>query len=148
MKGKFAVICLVLVVLSFFYIRFLGNRPKYTLLSIGETSVKVEVADTIGKQRQGLSGRAPLGSDHGMLFVMATPDRHAFVMRDMKFPLDIVWIRDNKVVDISLDVPHPVNNEKPATVQPSEPANLVLEVNAGWTRMHQIKIGDTVRESK
>lgn len=148
MKGKFALICLVLAIFGFFYMRFLGNKPKYTLLYIGETAVKVEKADTIGKQRQGLSGHAPLGADQGMLFIMATPDRHTFIMRDMKFPLDIVWIRDNKVVDVSLDVPNPTNNEKPATVQPSEPANLVLEVNAGWARTHQIKIGDTVRESK
>lgn len=148
MKGKFALICLVVAILGFFYIRFLGNKPKYTLLYIGDTPVKVETADTIGKQRQGLSSRITLGREEGMLFVMATPDRHTFIMRDMKFPLDIVWIRDGKVVDVSLDVPNPVNNEKPATVQPPEPANLVLEVNAGWTRTHQIKIGDIVRESK
>ena len=128
--------------------RFLGNRPKYTLLRVGESVVKVEVADTLGKQVQGLSGRASLGADDGMFFVMPTSDRHTFIMRDMKFPLDIIWIDGGTIVDITRDVPPPQNNEPPKTVNPSVPADRVLEVNAGWTRLHTINIGDTVTESK
>lgn len=148
MKHKIVIGALFVVVVVFFYMYFFGNKPKFTLLHVGDAALKVELADTLGKQRQGLSGRESMPSEQGMLFIMGLPDRHSFVMREMKFPIDIVWIRDSKVVDISFDVPYPQGNEKPATVQPQVPANLVLEVNAGWTRTNRIKIGDSVRTSK
>ncbi len=148
MKHKIIIGALGLALLGFFYMHFLGNKPKYTLLHVGDAALKVELADTLGKQYQGLSGRASMPSEQGMLFIMGVADRHTFIMRDMKFPLDVVWIREGKVVDMSQDVPNPERNEKPMTMQPQAPADLVLEVNAGWTRTHHIKIGDSVSTSK
>lgn len=148
LREKMVLGSIALAIIGFFYIRFLGNRPTFVVLDIGGTMVKAEKADTIGKQQRGLSGRQSLGPSEGMVFLMATSDQHEFVMRDMRFPLDIIWIDGNTVVDISQDVPNPRGHEKPMTISPRVPANLVLEVNAGWTRLHQINVGDEVKEIK
>jgi uncharacterized membrane protein (UPF0127 family) len=64
----------------------------------------------------------------------------------MRFPIDIVWIRGARVVDVTADVPPPAGtNEALATYSPDRPANRVLEVNAGWAAAHGVTRGDRVR---
>lgn len=53
-------------------------------------------------------------------------------MNEMKFPIDIVWIRDGVVVGIDADVPSPRVGEAPATRTSPEPVDAVLEVPAGF----------------
>ena len=68
-------------------------------------------------------------------------------MKGMRFPLDLVWINDGRVVDVSANVP-----DQPGTpdaqlpiYSPSNPANRVLEVNSGWAERNGVEPGDTVR---
>ena len=146
MKQKIALVALILMALLFAYLRFFGNRPSdaRATMRVGGVNVAIEIADTIGKQQQGLSGRERLPEDHGMYFPMGPPQTYTFWMKDMQFPLDIIWIRDGHIVDISENVPYPVGDHPPAVVQPKEPATGVLEVNAGFTEKHAIKIGDSI----
>jgi uncharacterized membrane protein (UPF0127 family) len=68
----------------------------------------------------------------GMLFIFPVPSLYGFWMKDMRFPIDIVWISDNRVVGISHNIP-------PAAQQslvlpryyPPRPVSLVLELPAG-----------------
>jgi uncharacterized membrane protein (UPF0127 family) len=80
-----------------------------------------------------------------MLFVLPN-DSPSFWMKGMRFPLDIVWINGNRVVDVSADVPAP---QGPGgglpTYSPDRPADRALEVNAGWAARHGVEPGDTVR---
>lgn len=115
------------------------------VIIIGDTVVTVEIADTPVSRAQGLSGRDSLPADQGMYFPLEQSARHSFWMKDMRFPLDIIWIREGKIVDISENVPYPAGDQPPATVQPKEPADAVLEVNAGFTERHGLKIGDEIR---
>lgn len=144
MKQKIALIALFIMALLFLYLRFLGNRPTQYTMRVGGTTVQLEIADTIGKQRQGLSGRASLPKNQGMYFPMGEPSRYVFWMKEMQFPLDIIWIRDGRIVDISENVPYPVGDHAPVSIQPKEPASGILEVNADFTETHGTKIGDTV----
>lgn len=144
MKDKIILIALVIMALAFVYLRFSPSKPAETQMRVGDVVVVIELADTVGEQRKGLSGREPLPDKHGMLFPMARADYHNFWMKDMKFDLDIFWIRDNKIVDISDNVPAPVRNEIPVTVQPKEPADHVLELNADFVEKYGVKIGDGV----
>src|SRR5687768_8240241 len=79
---------------------------------VGDASVRAEVADDEASRRQGLSGRERLGADEGMLFVLPG-DSPSFWMKGMRFPLDIIWIRQGRVVDISADVPPPRDPDAP-----------------------------------
>ncbi len=147
MKEKILIACAAVAVLGFMYLKFAGNKPKYTLIYVGKAPVKVEVANTIGKQRKGLAGRESIGAEEGMLFVLGYPARHAFTMEGMKFPIDIIWIRDNKVISASTELKPPAPGTSPLIVRPDEQVDMALEVQSGWVYGHKIIPGDEIRES-
>jgi len=62
----------------------------------------------------------------------------------MRFPIDIIWIQDDRIVDLASDVPI-VASEFLKTYKPKEPVNFVLEVNAGFSLSRGIKVGDRVK---
>ena len=116
-------------------------------MKVGDTTLTVEIADTPEKHEKGLAGRDSLGESEGMLFVMTADTAPSFWMRDMKFPLDILWINNGKVAEITENVPVPSPGSSLDTLTrfvPSQPIDYVLEVNAGWTRVHNITVGTPV----
>lgn len=122
-----------------------GNQGKVT---INDTVIKVEVADDEESRITGLSGRDSLEDGNGMLFVFDDKQQVEFWMVDMKFPIDIIFIDDTKIVDIDANVPIPAEGANKAalpTYSPSVPVNYVLEVPAGFSEKNSIKVGDTVK---
>ena len=112
-------------------------------VTIGIHRVQVEVANTPERMSRGLSGRASLAKGQGMIFPYAQADRHGFWMYDMHFDIDIVWIRDGRIVDVTSRAPHDPPGELPV-YRPGVPADLVLEVPAGTAEELGWKIGDRV----
>lgn len=112
-------------------------------VTIGQTIIPVELATSTAALQKGLSGRISLDSQSGMLFIFAKPDKYRFWMPDMLFPLDIIWINDGKVVDISENVSNKFDPTDPNFYTPSQPVQYVLEVNAGFAASKRIQIGDT-----
>lgn len=107
-------------------------------------TVRVSVADTHATREKGLSGRAPLASDEGMLFIFEQEDRYAFWMKDMRFAIDIIWIKDGAIADITTDVaPSPPGADLPLFF-PRVPVDTVLEVPAGFAKAHGLRTGMTV----
>jgi len=103
----------------------------------------IEVANTPTKRELGLGERDSLPADHGMYFPFEIAQKWVFWMKGMRFPIDIVWIRDGKVVDIHRSVPPP--KVLPLeTYSPIEPADAVLELNAGVTADIGLEPGDEV----
>lgn len=112
------------------------------LLSIGDTMLTIDIANTENSREQGLSGRESLEPDHAMLFVFPEDGQYAFWMKEMQFPIDIVWIDKSGTI---IDVDNAVSpNTFPSTFSPSAPVRYVLEANANFVSDHGIKIGDTV----
>ncbi len=122
--------------------------PYTTPLQIGGQQIYVEVADTDAARQQGLSGRKRLTDNQGLLFDFRNTDltRPGFWMKDMVFDLDLIWIKELKVVAITPDVPAPKNTgeQLPTYLPPSE-IDMVLEVVSGWSRAHNIKAGDLIK---
>jgi uncharacterized membrane protein (UPF0127 family) len=112
-------------------------------VTIGIHRIRVEVANTPERTARGLSGRAHLAEGRGMVFPYARAERHGFWMFDMHFDIDIVWIRDDRIVDVTPRAPHDAPGELPV-YRPREPANLVLEVPAGTSEKLGWKVGDRV----
>jgi uncharacterized protein len=114
-------------------------------LSIASATFNVEVASTLLEQARGLSNRPSLGTDDGMLFVFSSGSTQSFWMKDMNFPLDMIWISGNTVVGFAQNAPAEPNVLFPSQIFYS-PANTdkVLEVNAGTVAQYSIKVGDTV----
>ena len=116
-------------------------------LRVGDAVVRAEVADDDGERALGLGGRDSLARDAGMYFEL-TSDAPRIWMKGMRFPLDLVWISDGRVVDVTARVP----DEPPGTpdaelpiYSPAQPANRLLEVNAGWAKRNGVQVGDEVR---
>lgn len=121
-----------------------GRSFEFPNIKINDSIIKVIVADDMQKQIQGLSDRPKLEKDEGMLFVFDNKQERSFWMKRMNFPLDIVWIEDDKIVNIHKNLPSEGDYpEKHYTSQSR--VNYVLEVNAGFTDEKKIKIGDTVQ---
>lgn len=111
---------------------------------INNTDIVVEVATSSAAVYKGLSGTESLGVDNGMLFVFSKADRYKFWMPDMNFPIDIIWINNGTVADIDHNVTNKFDWKKPIFYSPATPVKYVLEVNAGFAKKKNIKIGDTV----
>lgn len=110
---------------------------------INQQVIKAEIATTPYQFYQGLSKRANLCSDCGMLFVFSDFDKRTFVMRDMLFPLDIIFIAKGEVVKIYENLAP--EGSQPQNLYNSEvPADKVLEINAGQAQAWKIKVGDKV----
>ena len=118
------------------------NSGQKTISLAGQV-VKVSVADTPQAREKGLSGRIKLASDEGMLFIFSSDAKYSFWMKDMRFPIDILWISsDEKILDMRQNVSP---ETYPAVFTPSSPARYVLELSAGYSEAHGVKIGDTIR---
>ncbi|MDE2059109.1 MAG: DUF192 domain-containing protein [candidate division NC10 bacterium] len=109
----------------------------------GRVTIAVEVARTAREQARGLGGRSSLPKGGGMLFPFDAAERRTFWMKGMLIPLDMLWIRESKIVAIDANVPPPRSHETPVIV--SRVADLVLEVPAGFAQEMGISVGQTVR---
>ena len=115
-------------------------------VTIGDTTVIVEIADTDAAREQGLSDRASLQDGHGMLFVFDKPGHDGFWMKDINFSLDMIFAdASGKIVTVDHDLsPDTYNHQDPRASQvfyPSTPALYVLEVPAGFAAAHNISQG-------
>ena len=120
---------------------------KQALVTIGQREFRVDVADSVFTRERGLSGRAALAPDAGMLFVFRLPWKYSFWMRGMQFPIDIVWIRKGRVVDITENAQPPQPGGSFLSLSRLKPrlaAGMALEINAGAAREAGIKDGDKV----
>jgi uncharacterized membrane protein (UPF0127 family) len=116
-----------------------------TLVIAGRVTLTVELARTPEEQIRGLSGRRSLKPGRGMLFVYDRPHPVSIWMKDMRFPLDIIWIRAGRIVAIQKHAP-PLTPDGPERIYTAT-ADLVLEVPGGFADRQKIRVGDSVRAS-
>lgn len=139
-----------LILISLNYVKNL-NKPNpenpQPTVKIGDLTIPVEVVEAPEEKARGLSGRSSLNENMGMLFVFSPKEKASFWMIDMNFPLDIIWITDEKIIGIEKNVPAPEkgtqNDKLPLYYSPSE-IDHVLEVNSGFSDSHNLKPGDAV----
>ena len=84
-----------------------------------------------------------------MWFDLGEEREATFVMRDMRFPLDIVWVdAELRVRHVTANAPVPDPGTADAALvryRPPGPVRYVLEINAGLAGVHGIGVGDLVR---
>lgn len=116
------------------------NNIKY--IKIANKILKVELAETEEEQIKGLSGRQKIENGTGMLFVFKKPSVNYFWMKDMNFPIDIIWIDENfQIINIEKNVKP---ESYPATFGPKEDSKYVLEVEALFSEKNNLKLGEKV----
>ena len=128
------------VIAVFVIFNFMGKKqvsaPIKPYVEIGGQKIFVEIADTDQTRAQGLSGHAPLGDNEGMLFIFPELGTHGFWMKDMLFPIDIIWFDD--IANSADGVKQIIYIKKSATPEsypeifsPMKPSKYILEVPAG-----------------
>jgi hypothetical protein len=120
--------------------KIISSKRSFKTVALGSGVFSLELADTPQKRALGLSGREKLDSDKGMLFVFEKEGRYSFWMKDMKFPLDIIWLDKNlKVVEIKENVQP---ESFPAAFTSKTKALYVIELNGGVAQKYNIKVGE------
>ncbi len=124
--------------------------PKVTLEIGNATSstVHVLVAKSMYQQYRGLGKRDTIAPYDGMIFPFLLYGRQGIVMRDMRFPIDIIWLRDGVVIDLAQNTPlEPGAHEGEYRVYlPRDESNAVLELPAGKAADLGIGIGTKIRQ--
>lgn len=119
-----------------------SHTEEEYMLTINDIDFSVEVADTPEKRAQGLSGREFLPEDEGLLFVFNNSGTYSFWMKEMNFPIDIIWIDENFVIE---EITKNIAPETfPETFSSQNPAQYVLEINAGLSEKYNFQKGDPV----
>jgi len=115
-------------------------------VTIQGRALEVEVARTPAARQQGLSGRDRLEPGTGLLFLHPTAERHRYWMKDMRFAIDILWMREGRIVDVSHRVapPAPGQDGREIVVTPRVPCDAVLELPAGHARAYGFDTGQRV----
>ena len=109
--------------------------------TVGQSHVfDVLIADTDELKKRGLGDRNSLGEKEAMLFVFNEDEKHYFWMKDMNFPIDIVWLNaDKKVIYIERNV---ATSTYPEVFGPKEKSRYVIELNAGISDKVKLQAGD------
>ncbi|OHB24171.1 MAG: hypothetical protein A3F96_01000 [Parcubacteria group bacterium RIFCSPLOWO2_12_FULL_40_10] len=140
MKKIAAVIFLVIAGILAIYFSTGEDISEFNSIIIGDTKIEIKTAETPEERTLGLSGQKSLPHNRGLFFIYDQPDLYGIWMKEMNFPIDIIWFdSDKKIVSIS-------KNAKPESFPevfwPDFLASYVLEVNAGFVDENGIKIGD------
>lgn len=115
------------------------NDTEIVEVILGDSTIPVELADTVETRQQGLSKRDALPDGSGMLFIFPESYIYGFWMKDMLFALDMIWLdADGCIIDIFEDVSP---DTYPTIFRPSSPALLVLEVSSGFVEAQDISVG-------
>ena len=122
----------------------LSGCQSTPVVLLDDQRLVVEVADSPDTQTQGLSNRPSLPENTGMIFIFNEYRRRNFWMKEMQFPIDMIWISDTRVVGIEKNVPTPTSSQLLIYTSP-EAVNYVVEVNAGWADRHGISVGSSFR---
>lgn len=117
-------------------------QPK-TELKMGSMVYRVIVADNTVTREKGLSGVESLKANEGLLMVFESDDYHGIWMKNMKIPIDILWLDSGKKVI------HTVKDASPSlstgtVFTPKKPARYVVELPAGSIKQQAIRPGHTL----
>lgn len=119
-----------------------GIRDRETGRTLA--TVDVRLAETYEEKYAGLSGTETLRNGTGMLFVYEREEPRTYVMRDMNYPIDIVFIGADRRINAIEQAPAPGPNQDGNDIQRSGSAKWVLEVPRGWMKAQNVSEGDRI----
>ncbi len=149
---KKLIIVYVVLIIAVALLAFMRNGTDFSKFlsfgnnataQIGDSKINLIIADSDDERVKGLSGRNNLAKNQGMLFVFDKKDTYGFWMKNMKFPLDIIYIDDSTVVDLVVNA-KPASDSSLVIFKPEKPVNYVLELNAGDAKKYNIKKGTKI----
>jgi uncharacterized protein len=120
--------------------------PPTATVTIGNHSFKVSEAVSQQELEIGLSKTDSISQDQGMIFLFKAPAYYSFWMKNMKFPIDIIYIKEDTIVTIKNSAQPPKDASGNLIIYtPTDPADKVLEIQAGLSQKYNFKNGDKVK---
>jgi hypothetical protein len=112
-------------------------------ITIGNALVQASVADSLPERIQGLSGTPYIPNGVVKLFVFDSAGEQPMWMKDMQYPIDILWLDDAGVI---VHIEKEVSPETyPKSFASPKPARYVIEAKADFVASSSIKVGDEVK---
>lgn len=146
MKKIFLISGLSILVITLTFLNYNYPDKKTPQIAINNHIFNLEITKTEKEKEIGLAKYKNIPQNFGMLFTFEKPEYHSFWMKNMRFPIDIIFIRNNKIVTIFKNASPPKsNNEQLLIYTPSQFSDTVLEINAGLSEKNKFKNGDLVR---
>ncbi|MBP7807359.1 DUF192 domain-containing protein [Candidatus Saccharibacteria bacterium] len=122
------------------FVPFLYEPRK---LEVGSQLYNIQYANTPAKREKGLSNRDSLPDDTAMIFDFGKPGKYCIWMKDMNFPIDILWVNaDGQVIELRQNV---LPDSYPESFCPADDASYVIELKAGEVARSGISEGERVR---
>jgi len=116
--------------------------PVLVPITIGSTTVAASVADSMPERIKGLSGTPYLPEGVVKLFAFGVAGEQAIWMKDMNYPLDIIWVaEDGEIVHLEENISP---DTYPRSFASPTPAFFVIEANAGFIASSSVALGDDV----
>ena len=101
-----------------------------------------EIVRTQAEKEKGLMYRKNLDKKQGMLFINNEEKIYPFWMKNMRFPLDIIWLDNNLEVVFVAKNAQPCGEGECNNIIPNKPARYILEINSGEADRIGLKQGD------
>ena len=145
MKKIFPVVAVSVLIAALAFLNYNSPDKKTPQAIIGNHIFNLAIAKTDREKAIGLAKYKNIPQNFGILFPFEKPDYYAFWMKGMRFPIDIIYIKQNKIVDIHENIQPPKSdNEQLPIIKPKETSDMVLEINANLSDKYNFKIGDLV----
>ncbi len=117
---------------------------RQAIVTVNHYPLQVMVADTEQKRSEGLAIKDHIDENEGMLFVFQKSGNLKFWMKDMKFPIDIIWLDENQVVRYIMPNLTPCRSYSLCpNYGPDQKMRYVLETTSGFAARHHIVINET-----
>jgi uncharacterized membrane protein (UPF0127 family) len=149
MRNRFTIIfCVAILFLSTLVTLYIHTPDPYLhgKVMISAVSFDALISDTEALRAQGLSDRPSLEKDEVMLFIFPNPGFWGFWMKDMRFPIDMLWVNSEfKIVSFESNVSP---STYPKIFFPTGEALYVIELPAGTLSDIGAHAGDTVSVSR
>jgi uncharacterized protein len=116
--------------------------PVEAQLTVNESVIELEVATTPQEQAIGLMHRTSLPADRGMMFPVTPPGNVETWMRNVRFDIDILFIRSERIVSIALAAP--CYGEKCPIYRSKTEVDQVVELSGGSVESLSLKVGDRI----
>lgn len=134
-----------LIIFIFFpLLLFCGNQKKkfIKIYFPNGHSIVAELAITDEERARGLMFREEIEDNEGMLFIFEAEGFYSFWMKNMNFPIDIIWLdKDRRIVHIEENVPPCKKTPCPSYIS-RLPAQYVLELKSGKAKKEKLKLYD------
>jgi uncharacterized membrane protein (UPF0127 family) len=122
-----------------------SNGYSQANVTVNGVVLVADISASNEQRTKGLSIKDSLAENEAMLFVFDNEGEHTFWMKDMKFPIDIIWIdADKTVVHIEHSLQPCRSDLLCPTYKPIEDSLYVLETVGGFAEKHGIAKGTPV----